>query len=199
MLSPYLFIDVAKKFKLYHKITKDIFEHTFKDFEYLTDEFSINLSYIDIINHHTNEFIFKMLDSYPNVAKRLTIEFLETENIMDYEFLIQFTDQLRQYGTKVALDDFGSGYSNWNNILKLKPDYLKIDGSLIQNLLNNQNNINIIKLIVEFSKINGIKTVAEFVDNEKLAQLIIDLGIDYSQGYLYAQPKEKHLIWKTNT
>ena len=56
-------------------------------------------------------------------------------------------------------------------------------------------NINIIKLIVEFSKINNIKTVAEFVDNDELAQLIIDLGIDYSQGYLYAQPKEKHLIW----
>tara|TARA_R110002033_G_scaffold45441_2_gene88855 strand:+ start:2484 stop:3911 length:1428 start_codon:yes stop_codon:yes gene_type:complete len=196
LLSPYLFIDVAKKFKLYHKITRNIFEHTFNDFKDLTDEFSINLSYIDVINQHTNEFIFKMLDSHPNIANRLTIEFLETENIMDYEFLIQFTNQLRQYGTKVALDDFGSGYSNWNNILKLKPDYLKIDGSLIQNLVNNQNNINIIKLIVEFSKINGIKTVAEFVDNEKLAQLIIDLGIDYSQGYLYAQPKEKHLIWK---
>ncbi|RXJ81427.1 EAL domain-containing protein [Arcobacter sp. F2176] len=195
LLSPYLFIDVAKKFKLYHKITRNIFEHTFNDFKDLTDEFSINLSYIDVINQHTNEFIFKMLESHPNVANRLTIEFLETENIMDYEFLIQFTNQLRKYGTKVALDDFGSGYSNWNNILKLKPDYLKIDGSLIQNLVNNQNNINIIKLIVEFSKINGIKTVAEFVDNEKLAQLIIDLGIDYSQGYLYAQPKEKHLIW----
>ncbi|MGB7401374.1 MAG: GGDEF domain-containing phosphodiesterase [Arcobacter sp.] len=196
LLSPYLFIDVAKKFKLYHKITRNIFEHTFNDFKDLTDEFSINLSYIDVINQHTNEFIFKMLDSHPNIANRLTIEFLETENIMDYEFLIQFTNQLRQYGTKVALDDFGSGYSNWNNILKLKPDYLKIDGSLIQNLVNNQDNISIIKLIVEFSKINGIKTVAEFVDNEKLAQLIVDLGIDYSQGYLYAQPKEKHLIWK---
>jgi EAL domain-containing protein (putative c-di-GMP-specific phosphodiesterase class I) len=187
---------VAKKFKLYHKITKEIFHHTFNDFRNISDEFSINLSYIDIINQTTNQFIFKMLDLHPNIAKRLTIEFLETENIMDYEFLIQFTEQLRKYGTKVALDDFGSGYSNWNNILKLKPDYIKIDGSLIQNLLNNQNNINIIKLIVEFSKINNIKTVAEFVDNEELAKLIIELGIDYSQGYLYAQTKEKHLIWQ---
>ncbi len=76
---------------------------------------------------------------------------------------------------------------------KHKP--LKIDGSLIQNLLNNQENINLIKLIVEFSKINGIKTIAEFVDNQKLADLITDLGIDYSQGYLYSEPKEPHLIW----
>lgn len=65
---------------------------------------------------------------------------------------------------------------------------------LIQNLLNNQDNINIIKLIVEFSKINKIKSIAEFVDSEELANLVRELGIDYSQGYLYAKPKEKHLI-----
>lgn len=62
-------------------------------------------------------------------------------------------------------------------------------------MINNQANINLIKLIVEFAKINNIKTIAEFVDNEKLAELITNLGIDYSQGYLYAEPKEKNLIW----
>ncbi len=198
LISPYLFIDVAKKFKLYHKITEEIIKHTFEDFENITDQFSINLSYIDIINVNTNEYIFKMLNLYPDVAKRLTIEFLETENIIDYEILIKFTEQVRKYGTKIAIDDFGSGYSNWNNILKLRPDFIKIDGSLIQNLVNNQDNINIIKLIVEFAKINGIKTIAEFVDKDELAQLVINLGIDYSQGYLYAQPKEKHLIWNAS-
>ncbi|WP_419763976.1 MAG: EAL domain-containing protein [Arcobacter sp.] len=197
LISPYFFIDVAKKFKLYHKITEEILKHTFEDFKDISDEFSINLSYIDIINANTNKYIFKMLEANPQVAKRLTIEFLETENIMNYEILIQFTEQIRKFGAKIAIDDFGSGYSNWNNVLKLRPDFIKIDGSLIQNLLNNQDNINIIKLIVEFSKINNIKTVAEFVDNDKLAELIIELGIDYSQGYLYAQPKEKHLIWNT--
>ncbi|WP_419769213.1 MAG: EAL domain-containing protein [Candidatus Marinarcus sp.] len=196
LLTPDCFIDVAKKFKLYHKITKDIIEHSFNDFKDTSDEFSINLSYIDIINEGTNTYIFKMLNAYPNVAKRLTIEFLETENIMDYNVLLKFTEQIRAFGTKVALDDFGSGYSNWNNILKLRPDFIKIDGSLIQNLLNNKDNINLIKLIVQFSKMNNIKTVAEYVDNEELAKLINILGIDYSQGYLYAQPQERHLIWK---
>lgn len=195
LISPYQFINVAKKFKIYHKITKEIIDHTFNDFKDIKDEFSINLSYIDIINITTSDYIFKMLNSYPDVAKRLTIEFLETENIENYEFLIEFSKKIKQFGTKIALDDFGSGYSNWNNILKLNLDYIKIDGSLIQNLLNNQENINLIKLIVEFSKINGIKTIAEFVDNQKLADLITDLGIDYSQGYLYSEPKEPHLIW----
>jgi c-di-GMP phosphodiesterase len=195
LISPWEFIDVAKKFKIYHKITKNIIQQTFEDFENITDEFSINLSYIDIININTNKYIFKMLSLYPDVAKRLTIEFLETENIENYEFLLEFTQKVREFGTKIALDDFGTGYSNWNNILKLKPDYIKIDGSLIQNLINNQANINLIKLIVEFAKINNIKTIAEFVDNEKLAELITQLGIDYSQGYLYAEPKEKNLIW----
>ncbi len=195
LISPWEFIDVAKKFKIYHKITKNIIQQTFEDFENITDEFSINLSYIDIINITTNEYIFKMLNLYPDVAKRLTIEFLETENIENYDFLLDFTQKVRKFGTKIALDDFGTGYSNWNNILKLKPDYIKIDGSLIQNLINNQANINLIKLIVEFAKINNIKTIAEFVDNVELAELITNLDIDYSQGYLYAEPKEKNLIW----
>lgn len=195
LISPYKFIDVAKKFKIYHKITREIIDHTFNDFKDIQDEFSINLSYIDIINITTSDYIFKMLNSHPDVAKRLTIEFLETENIENYEFLIEFSKKIKKFGTKIALDDFGSGYSNWNSILKLNLDYIKIDGSLIQNLLNSQENINLVKLIVEFSKINGIKTIAEFVDNQKLADLIIDLDIDYSQGYLYSEPKERHLIW----
>lgn len=195
LISPYKFIDVAKKFKIYHKITREIIDHTFNDFKDIQDEFSINLSYIDIINITTSDYIFKMLNSYPDVAKRLTIEFLETENIENYEFLIEFSKKIKKFGTKIALGDFGSGYSNWNSILKLNLDYIKIDGSLIQNLLNSQENINLVKLIVEFSKINGIKTIAEFVDNQELADLIIDLDIDYSQGYLYSEPKEHHLIW----
>lgn len=193
-ILPKEFIDISKKFKLYHKITQAIIYKAFEDFKNNKKEFSINLSYIDIINKETHEFIIEMLKSYVNIGNRLTIEFLETENIMDYEVLIDFTEKIRQYNVKIALDDFGSGYSNWNNISKLKPDFIKIDGSLIQNLIGNENNINIIKLIVQFAKINDIKTIAEFVDTEEIANLITYLGIDYSQGFLFSKPSEKHQI-----
>ena len=194
LISPYEFIDISKRFKLYHKITHRIIEKAFEDFKNSSCEFSINLSYIDIVNEKTCSFIFSMLQKHPDIANRLTIEFLETENISDYDFLINFTKKIKEYGTKVALDDFGAGYSNWNNIIKLKPNYIKIDGSIIQNLIGNEKNINFIKLIVEFSRINGIKTIAEFVDTQELAALIKDLKIDYSQGYLFSQPQEINLI-----
>lgn len=194
LISPFEFINVSKKFKLYHKITHRIIECAFNDFRNSSCEFSINLSYIDIINPNTCNFIFSMLKQNPQIAKRLTIEFLETENIADYNILIEFTKKIKDYGTKVALDDFGAGYSNWNNILKLNPDFIKIDGSIIQNLLGNTENINLIKLIVEFSKMNQIKTIAEFVDSKELANLIKELKIDFSQGFLFAKPNEKAQI-----
>lgn len=194
LISPFEFINISKKFKLYHKITKRIIECAFRDFKDSACEFSINLSYIDITNETTCDFILDILEKNPKISKRLTIEFLETENIADYNVLIEFTKKIRKYGCKVALDDFGAGYSNWNNILKLKPDFIKIDGSMIQNLLGNKENINLIKLIVEFSKINNIKTIAEFVDSQELADLATELQIDYSQGFLYSKPKEKEYI-----
>ncbi|RXJ67996.1 hypothetical protein CRV08_09310 [Halarcobacter ebronensis] len=194
LISPYEFIDISKRFKLYHKITHRIIENAFDDFKDSQCEFSINLSYIDIVNENTCNFIFSMLKKNPQIAKRLTIEFLETENISDYDLLIEFTKKIKEYGTKVALDDFGAGYSNWNNIIKLKPNYIKIDGSIIQNLIGNDKNINFIKLIVEFSRMNEIKTIAEYVDSQELANLIKELKIDYSQGFLFAQPQERTLI-----
>lgn len=194
LILPYQFIDISKRFKLYHKITQEIIFNAFEDFENNQKEFSINLSYIDIINKETRDFIIKMLVRHPHIGNRLTIEFLETENIMDYEVLLDFTREIRQFDTKIALDDFGAGYSNWNNILKLRPDFIKIDGSLIQNLIGNDKNINLIKLIVQFAKINDIKTIAEFVDTEEIANLITYLGIDYSQGFLFAKPQERHLL-----
>jgi len=189
LLSPFFFIELSKKFKLYPHITKNIIEKAFNDFEDLNYGFSINFSYIDIHNEEILDFFYKKLEENKETAKKLTIEILETENIGSYSELVIFRNKIREYGCSLAIDDFGSGYSNWVDILNLQPDYIKIDGSLIQNLLTSQGNINLVKTIVTFAKDNNFKTIAEFVSNEELSILVRELGIDYSQGFFFAEPE----------
>lgn len=191
LLSPYFFINLSKRFKLYPYITKNIIKKSFSDFKYNNMNFSINFSYLDIHNEEILEYFYEVLKTNSQTAKRLTIEILETENISSYEELLSFRKIIKKYGCKLAIDDFGSGYSNWINILQIKPDFIKLDGSIIQNLLlNNEDTVKLVKTIVSFAKENGIKTIAEFVSCKELALLVKELEIDYSQGFYYSQPLE---------
>ncbi len=194
LLSPYFFIELSKKFKLYPSITKNIIKKSFNDFKHNNMNFSINFSYLDIHNEQILNYFYKILKDNVQTAKRLTIEILETENITSYEELLSFRHMIKKYGCKLAIDDFGAGYSNWINILQIKPDFIKLDGSLIQNLLLTNESKNLVKSIVSFSRENNIKTIAEYVSNKELAILVNELGIDYSQGYYYSQPVEINKI-----
>lgn len=189
LLSPFFFIELSKKFKLYPFITKTIIEKAFRDFENESCCFSINFSFIDIHNKQILEFFYAKLEEHKDVAKRLTIEILETENIDNYDELLFFREKIKEYGCSLAIDDFGSGYSNWVNVLSLRPDFIKIDGSLIQNLTQNKQSVNLVRTIISFAQSNGIKTIAEFVCNKELFDIVKDLGIDYSQGYFFSQPQ----------
>jgi len=88
----------------------------------------------------------------------------------------------------VAIDDFGSGYSNFEQLLKLDIDYIKIDGSLIKDITTNRENEIVTKTIVSFAKELGIKTIAEFVSTEDTFNKVKSLGIDYAQGYYIGKP-----------
>jgi len=190
LISPFYFIELSKKFKLYPEITKSIIQKAFDDFANSTYNFSVNFSYIDIHNPEILSFFYSLLEENKETSKRLTIEILETENIGSYEELLSFRQRIKEYGCKLAIDDFGSGYSNWVYILKLQPDYIKLDGSLIENLLDSNNNKTLVETIVRFAKENNIKTIAEFVSSKELSEIVIDLGIDFSQGYFYSTPQE---------
>ncbi|NQY24367.1 MAG: bifunctional diguanylate cyclase/phosphodiesterase [Campylobacteraceae bacterium] len=190
LISPFHFIELSKKFKLYPEITKSIIQKAFDDFSNTSFNFSVNFSYIDIHNPEILSFFYELLENNQETASRLTIEILETENIGSYEELLSFRERIKEYGCKLAIDDFGSGYSNWVYILKLQPDYIKLDGSLIENLLDSNNNKTLVKTIVRFAKENNIKTIAEFVSSKELSEIVIDLGIDFSQGYFYSRPQE---------
>jgi len=187
VVAPFFFLDISKKSNQYTKLTKVVIEKSFKKFEHLDFEFSVNISYEDIEDPSFLDFIKNMLQKY-NVSNKVVFEILEDENVKDYSHLILFVDQIKDLGCKVAIDDFGSGYSNFEHILKMNIDYLKIDASLIKNIATDENSYQITKTIVEFAKNLNLQTIAEYVENKEIFELTKELGVDYSQGYYFSPP-----------
>ncbi len=187
VVAPFFFLDISKKSNQYTKLTKIVIEKSFKKFEYLNFDFSVNISYEDVENPEFLEFIQEMLKKY-DVSNKVIFEILEDENVKNYSLLISFINEIKSLGCKVAIDDFGSGYSNFEHILKMNIDYLKIDASLIKNIAIDENSYKITKTIVEFAKNLNLKTIAEYVENKEIFDLTKKLGIDYSQGYYFSEP-----------
>ncbi len=198
VVSPFFFLDIAKKANLYTQITKIVIDKTFRKFENLPQyEFSINISVEDIYNEEVSAYIYKKLQNFRN-PKQVVFEITESEEIKDYTKVNTFIEQIKSYGAKISIDDFGSGYANFEHILSLKADYIKIDGSLVKNIDTDEHSRIIIEAIIAFCKKLGSKTVVEFVHNETVSKKVIDLGADYSQGFFLGEPSEvvahEHLI-----
>jgi diguanylate cyclase (GGDEF)-like protein len=190
VIAPYQFLDIAMKSKLYSQITKRMIEKSFKYFEDKEYEFSINISIEDVLNINTVEFILKSLKDYKN-AHKVVFEILESDKVENYGIMKKFIDDIKEFGCKVAIDDFGSGYSNFSHIMELKIDYLKIDSSLVKNILTDENSRKITQTIIHFAKELGMETIAEFVEDEESLNLLKEMGSSYAQGYYIGKPSSK--------
>lgn len=151
----------------------------------------MNLSFKDILNYEFIDYLNNALEKLKfEDRNRLVFEILESENLSDYDFLEEFVLKYKKLGVKIAIDDFGSGYSNFIRIIRLKPDYLKIDGSLIKNIDKDNNSYEIVKSIIAFSKTLNIRTIAEYVHSEEIFNLLLELDVDEFQGYYFGKPDE---------
>jgi len=192
-ISPYYFLDIAKKSKQYLKLTKQVVKKSFEYFKDKDYEFSINLTFEDIKSKNISSFVIEMLKEY-NIASKVVFEIVESEGIEDFSQVNNFIDTVRALGCKIAIDDFGSGYSNFEYLIKLNADYIKIDGSLIKDILIDKNSKEIVITIVDFAKRQGFKTIAEFVSSKEIFDRVKELGIDYAQGYYISEPKPEILL-----
>ncbi|MBE0491598.1 MAG: EAL domain-containing protein [Sulfurospirillum sp.] len=188
IISPFFFLDIAKQTKQYLKLTEIMIKKSFQVFMHSKNEFSINITVEDISNMSMQEFLFAQLDANPTIGSRVVLELVESEAIKDYDQLNIFINKAKAKGCKIAIDDFGSGYSNFEYLIKLQTDYIKIDGSLIKNINTQKESFVVVSTIVNFAKQMGIKTIAEYVETEEIFKMVKSLGIDYSQGYYFAQP-----------
>jgi EAL domain-containing protein (putative c-di-GMP-specific phosphodiesterase class I) len=190
VVSPSYFLETAKKSNLYSQITNEVLNHSFEMLKRFDIDISINLSAIDIEQDSTRETILSLLERYKSYSNRVVFEILEDEKIRDFKVVKEFIKDVKSYGVKIAIDDFGAGHSNYERLLNYQPDILKIDGSLIKNIENNSCYcISVVKSIVTFAKEQNLKTVAEFIENEEIFNIIKGLGIDYSQGYYFGKPR----------
>ena len=188
ILSPFVFLEHAKKARLYPLMTNKMIEKSCEFFKNKDTVFSINLMIEDIKNEKTVNFLFsKLIET--KVASRVILEIVESEGIEKFEEVGDFIRKAKALGCRVAIDDFGTGYSNFEYIIKLNVDFLKIDGSLIKNIHINENIRLTVLTIVNFAKVLGIKTVAEFVHCKEIQDIVESLGIDFSQGYLLHEPE----------
>lgn len=190
VISPYAFLDIAKKGRYYTQITNIVLENSFKILKETDKEVSINLSVIDIETASIRKKIFELLDAQKEDAKRVVFELLESEDIKDFDTVIRFIKSVKPLGVKIAIDDFGTGYSNFQRLLQYEPDILKIDGSLIKDIQENKLSKDIVETIVTFAQKQKLKTIAEFVENEDIFNIVKEIGIDYSQGYAFGKPEE---------
>ena len=188
VVTPYYFLNIAKQARLYPQLTRIVVEKSFAAFRDTDYEFSINLSVEDILDPETEAFLVgRLTDSA--LARRLTFEIVESEGIEKCTEMTAFIQRVKGLGCKIAVDDFGTGYSNFEYILELDVDYLKIDGSMIKNILTDKNSQAITATIVTFAGKVGLQTVAEFVHCQEVYELVKRLGVDYSQGYYLGEPK----------
>lgn len=181
ILVPYEFLENIQNSKHYTKFTKRIIKKSFESAKILDKAISINLSFEDIINPEIVQFIENIMKEY---SINLTIELLESEGLKDIEKTIEFCNLMKSFGAKIAIDDFGSGYSNFEYFFILPIDIVKLDGSLVKKISEYRGYV-LLESIIKFCKKSEIQIIAEFVENEKIFNLLIDLGVDLFQGYYF--------------
>ena len=191
LLAPSEFIETIRGTSQYIKMSKLVFQKIFYVLEqYEEIEVSVNLELDDLFNYDMMQMIMEYLYRHKEAANRLTFEIIEQNEIQEYERIGFIFNQLREYGSKIAIDDFGSGYSSYHYLTKFHIDILKIDGSLVKELEHNPKRARaVVSSIKTITDELGFELVAEFVSNEEIYNEIYVLGIEYAQGYYLGEPK----------
>jgi len=186
---PIRFMEASRLTGTLSLVTKTVIEQSFKKFSSNEYEFSINITSVDLHLNYLEEFLLKCAKKYDIKPSRLSLEMLEDISTLDTPEIIKQLNMLRYHGFKISIDDFGSQSSNFSRLLRFSPDYLKIDGSFIKNILSDIKSLIIVETIVSLCKKSNIKVIAEFVHNGEVQAKVEELGVDFSQGYYFGEPK----------
>jgi diguanylate cyclase (GGDEF)-like protein len=189
ILSPYHFLDISKKIRQYNALERLMIKKVFEDLHTKDFSVNINVSIDDVTCEDFIEFIKGELEQLDD-ASCVTFEFLEDENIFDYNDITSFSLMVKNYGAQLAIDDFGSGYSNFAHIVNLNLDFIKIDASLIKNIDQDHNAKVVVETINNYAHALGLKTVAEFVHSKEVFDILKTLDIDFYQGYYFSEPQQ---------
>jgi diguanylate cyclase (GGDEF)-like protein len=155
---------------------------------------AFNVSNVTTENPAWLDHIGRLLKDAPDVASRITVEITETAAHRDLRRAAYFVASLQSMGCLVALDDFGSGYTSFRQLKALSVDLVKIDGAFVKDIAQSADNQFFVKTLMQFAQGFGLQTVAEFVETGEIAKILMEMGVDYLQGYYLGKP-ENHRSW----
>ena len=188
IVSPAFFLDLIKQTQLYSKITLTMLAKCERILNtYPKVNVALNLSVLDF-KHYATLKALRQFFARNKVNGRLTLEITESESIQDYDWISPIINEFREAGALLAIDDFGAGYSNLEKLIALNPDILKLDGCIIKTIDKDEKLQKLVQHTNNLAHSLGIKTQAEFVHNDAVKQHLIDLKIDYLQGYHLSEP-----------
>lgn len=195
LVTPAAFLPAAERFNIASRIDRWVVPQVFQwmsqqpgRFNYV-EYVSVNLSGQSINDSTFHEYIADLLRSLRIDATKLCFEVTETAAVTNLEAAREFVDRLRQFGTRFALDDFGSRTSSFGYLTALPVAYLKIDGQFVMNLARDPLDRAVVKCIQEVASVLGKETIAEFVKTAEVVRLLREIGVSGAQGYFLHRPQ----------
>jgi len=196
LIPPGAFIPAAERYNLMPTLDRWVIEHSLAtlvnhDRETPNPRYlcSINLSGQTLSDNGILEFVSDQLDRHGVPPERLCFEITETAAIANFAHATRFINALKQKGCKFALDDFGSGLSSFGYLKNLNVDFLKIDGHFVRDMATDPIDAAMVEAIHQIGHVMGIRTVAEFAEEQPVLEQLALLGVDYAQGFGIAQPQ----------
>jgi len=193
IIPPNSFIPAAEKYGLIRHIDHWVIEQTFKKItensQDISTEYSINLSGVTLADRDIYDVVIALFEKYNVAPHRICFEITETSAITHLKSALHFITQMSDYGCYFSLDDFGSGLSSFSYLQQLPVAIIKIDGMFVKDMDTNEVNRIFVENIKRTATAMNKKTIAEFVENAEIEQLLKEIGIDYGQGYHIHKPE----------
>lgn len=197
IISPNNFLDFSKVSKQYVALTKVVIEESFATMLKHNVHVAINITFHDIQNREINRLLHEKISDHHlasktkfDISSKVIFELLEHSNTDDYALFTEFLNEFKALGVLITIDNFGLGFANMSKISAMAPNYVKIDSTLIKNIITDKHAYALVKAIVKFAQELGIKTIAEHVASKEIFEATKEIGIDEFQGYYFGKPVE---------
>jgi diguanylate cyclase (GGDEF)-like protein len=195
LIAPSEFMHVAKRYNRMHAVDRWVVSNVLRWMHANPacvselDHLSINLSGHSLNDATLLEFMLEMFELYPVPRERICFEVTETAAIANLDDAADFIREMQDFGCRFSLDDFGSGLASYGHLKHLPVDYIKIDGSFIRDVADDPADLAMVRSINEMGHLMGKRTIAEYVENDRIRELMAEIGVDYVQGYGIEKPR----------
>jgi len=194
IIPPGAFLPAAERYGLMPQIDRYVITNAIK---WLKAQAAVGSEYpilaINIAGHSVcdpdfRQFVYDSLNEHPQFCEYLSFEITETTAVANLTGAVEFMREVIRFGCTFALDDFGSGMSSFTYLKNLPVDYVKIDGSFVEHVVRDPTSLAMVRAISDIAKVMEIQTIAEYVENQEIRDKLLEIGIDYVQGFGVAKP-----------